>query len=76
MEENIKKIYVTGHRNPDIDSLASAVGLAELRRRQGYTQIQAICPGTMPEKGKYLFERFHTTPPESRNDVYLRVRQQ
>lgn len=74
MEENIKRIYVTGHRNPDIDSLASAVGLAELRRRQGYTQCQAICPGVLPEKGRYLFERFHTTPPESRNDVYLRVR--
>ena len=27
-------ILVSGHRNPDIDSLASAVALAELRRRQ------------------------------------------
>jgi len=26
-------IYVTGHRNPDTDSIASAVGYAELKRR-------------------------------------------
>ena len=26
-------IYVTGHRNPDTDSIASAIGYAELRRR-------------------------------------------
>ncbi|MBP5468104.1 MAG: CBS domain-containing protein, partial [Candidatus Riflebacteria bacterium] len=73
-DEKIKRIYVTGHRNPDVDSLASAVALAELRRRQGYSNIQAICPGVLPEKGKYLFERFHTTPPLSRNDIYLRIR--
>ena len=26
-------IYVTGHRNPDTDSIAPAVGYAELKRR-------------------------------------------
>ena len=26
-------IYVTGHRNPDMDSIASAIGYAELRGR-------------------------------------------
>ena len=26
-------IYITGHRNPDTDSIASAIGYAELRRR-------------------------------------------
>ena len=26
-------IYVTGHRNPDTDSIASAIGYAELKRR-------------------------------------------
>ena len=28
-----RTIYVTGHRNPDTDSIASAIGYAELRRR-------------------------------------------
>ena len=26
-------IYVTGHRNPDADSIAAAIGYAELKRR-------------------------------------------
>ena len=26
-------IYVTGHRNPDLDSIAAAIGYAELKRR-------------------------------------------
>lgn len=73
MEEIIRNIYVSGHRNPDLDSLASSAALAELRRRQGIKGVQAICPGTLPERGRYLFERFHLTPPESRNDVYLRI---
>jgi manganese-dependent inorganic pyrophosphatase len=29
----VARIYVTGHRNPDTDSIASAVGYAELKRR-------------------------------------------
>ena len=29
----VKPIYVTGHRNPDTDSIASAVGYAELKGR-------------------------------------------
>jgi manganese-dependent inorganic pyrophosphatase len=29
----VATIYVTGHRNPDTDSIASAIGYAELRRR-------------------------------------------
>ena len=33
------RIFVSGHRNPDIDSIASAYALAELRRRQGVKQI-------------------------------------
>ena len=29
----VSTIYVTGHRNPDTDSVASAIGYAELKRR-------------------------------------------
>lgn len=68
------KVLVSGHRNPDIDSLASAWALAELRRRQGEPEIMALCPGVLPDRAAWLFRRFRLTPPESRNDVYVRVR--
>ncbi len=73
MEDCNKRIFVCGHRNPDLDSLAAAAALAELRRRQGAGNITAICPGALPERGRYLFEKFHVPPPVSRNDVYLRI---
>ncbi len=68
------KILVSGHRNPDIDSLASAWALAELRRRQGAGDVVALCPGVLPDRAAWLFERFRLEPPEPRNDVYLRIR--
>jgi len=69
-----KMVFVTGHRNPDIDSIASSFALAELRRRQNPdTKFLAICPGILPKRAAYLFERFHLRPPESRSDVYLRI---
>ena len=33
MMRGMARIYVTGHRNPDTDSIASAVGYAELKGR-------------------------------------------
>ena len=73
-EKQPKTVFVTGHRNPDIDSIASSFALAELRRRQNPdTEFLPICPGILPERAAYLFERFHLRPPESRSDVYLRI---
>ena len=73
-KEFTPRIFVCGHRNPDIDSIAAAVTLADLRRRQGMKSVTAICPGILPDRAAYLFERFHLDPPMSRNDVYVRVR--
>lgn len=41
-----KHIFVSGHRNPDIDSIAGAYALAELRRRQSGTPITPLCPAS------------------------------
>ncbi len=70
---DIRKVYITGHRNPDVDSISSAACLAILRRRQGVREAEAICPGKLPDRAKYLFERFGMTPPPSVKDVHLRI---
>lgn len=67
------RIFVSGHRNPDIDSIASAYALAELRRRQGVKQITAVRPGMLPERAAWLFKRFGVKPPDSRNDIHVRL---
>ncbi len=69
-----KQIFVSGHRNPDIDSIAGAYALAELRRRQSDVPVTPLCPGVLPDRAAYLFERFKLKPPVSRNDISLRIR--
>lgn len=68
-----KKIFVTGHRNPDVDSLASAYALAELRRRQSGKNVVPVSPGIPSERAVYLFDRFKCKMPEIRNDLHLRI---
>ncbi|MGN0867339.1 MAG: putative manganese-dependent inorganic diphosphatase [Oligosphaeraceae bacterium] len=73
MSSSLKAVFVSGHRNPDIDSLAAAIALAELRRRQGTPLAQAVCPGVLSERARFLLQRFRVPEPLCRNDVYVRV---
>ena len=68
------RTYVCGHRNPDVDSVASACALADLRRRTGVRDVVAVCAGRLPEKARWVFEHFSLEPPQTRLDVYVRVR--
>ncbi|MCR5183415.1 MAG: putative manganese-dependent inorganic diphosphatase [Opitutales bacterium] len=72
------KILISGHRNPDIDSLASAYALAALRQAQAdaageYLEYEPICPGILSDRGQYLFKRFGVTPPRECHDVFVRM---
>jgi manganese-dependent inorganic pyrophosphatase len=78
MKKNFPKalepqIFISGHKNPDIDSLAAASALAVLRQRLGEGNYIPICPGVLNERARYLYERFNITPPVCRNDVYIQV---
>ena len=53
-----KPIYVTGHKNPDSDSICSALALAELKRLQG-EQAQAVRLGPLNEESKYILKYFY-----------------
>ena len=68
------KTIVCGHRNPDVDSVASAFALAELKRALGNAGVEAVCPGLMPGKAVRLFEKAGVPPPRRVNDVFPRVR--
>lgn len=50
-------IYVTGHRNPDSDSIIAAIAYAALKKRQGLDAV-ACCLGEPNAETKYLLERF------------------
>ena len=68
------KTYICGHRNPDVDSVMSAYALADLRRRTGLADVEAVCAGRLPEKAKWVFDHFKIKPLRVKRDVYVRVR--
>ena len=69
------RIYVTGHRNPDTDSIASAVGYAELRGRldpgNDYVPVRL---GELNAQTRWVLERSGAPVPELLPHVLLRVR--
>lgn len=69
-----KKTLVIGHRNPDMDSAASCVAVAELKRALGEKNVYPALPGLPGARAKYIFEKFKVPLPQQISDVYPRVR--
>ncbi len=70
-----RRIYVTGHRNPDLDSIASAIGYAELKARlDSENEYVAIRLGEVNAQTAWALEQCGAEQPELMNHVFLRVR--
>ncbi len=69
-----RPIYVIGHKNSDLDSVASAYAYARLLRMQGEEEAIAARNGLLKPEVLFMLERFHVEPPEALEDVYLQVR--
>ena len=70
-----RRIYVTGHRNPDMDSIASAIGYAELRGRlDAENEYVPIRLGEVNAQTAWALERSGAPTPDLMNHVFLRVR--
>ncbi len=53
------KIYVVGHKSPDLDSVASAIAYANLKNRLENTQrYQARAAGQLNKETKYVLKKF------------------
>jgi manganese-dependent inorganic pyrophosphatase len=67
-------IYVTGHRNPDADSIASAIGYAELKRRlDPRNQYVPVRLGAPNAQTSWLIEKSGAPLPDFLPHVFLRV---
>src|SRR5579871_4730984 len=69
-----RPIYVIGHKNSDLDSIASAYAYARLLRQQGEEQAIAARNGELKPEVRFVLERYGVEPPEAIDDVYLQVR--
>jgi manganese-dependent inorganic pyrophosphatase len=60
----VSTVYVTGHRNPDTDSIASAIGYAELKRRlDPDNEYVAVRLGECNAQTLWLLDRSRATEP-------------
>jgi manganese-dependent inorganic pyrophosphatase len=70
-----RRIYVTGHRNPDLDSIAAAIGYAELKTRlDPENEYVPVRLGEANAQTEWALERSGAPLPSPMNHVFLRVR--
>ena len=67
-------IYVTGHRNPDTDSIVAAIAYAALRNACGDREYEAACLGQVSEETRIVLDRFDFRPPMMITNLYNQVR--
>src|SRR6266446_1116715 len=67
-------IYVIGHKNSDLDSVASAYSYARLLQLQGEEHAIPARNGELKPEVRFALERYQVEPPEALDDVYLQVR--
>jgi manganese-dependent inorganic pyrophosphatase len=75
-EVNLVKnpIYVIGHRNPDTDSICSAIAYAHMKEALG-EKVVAARAGKINVETKYVLEYLKVEAPVLINDLYPRVKQ-
>jgi manganese-dependent inorganic pyrophosphatase len=64
---------VIGHRNPDMDSICSAVAYAELKRKLGMPDVVAARAGNTNERIDFVLQRFGVQAPEFVSDLAPKV---
>lgn len=67
------KIYIFGHKNPDTDSVTSAIALANLKKELGYN-AEAYVLGEINQETKYVLDYFNCKVPKYLNDVKLQMK--
>jgi manganese-dependent inorganic pyrophosphatase len=71
----VPRIYVTGHRNPDTDSIAAAIGYAELKGRlDPRNEYVPVRLGDLNAQTRWVLERAGAPMPDFLPHVMLRVR--
>ena len=74
MGKKKEKVYVTGHKNPDTDSICSAIAYADLRQKVTGQVHEAKRAGHVNDETAYVLERFGVEAPKLLTDVRLQVR--
>ena len=68
------KIYVVGHKNPDTDSICSAIAYADLRTKITGEQHNARRAGHLNEETQYVLDFFDVKAPALLTDLRVQVK--
>ena len=74
MPKEAHKVVVIGHRNPDTDSICSAIAYAELKNRTSTLLCEPRRAGKMNQETEFVLKKFGVTPPRMCTDVNPKIR--
>lgn len=73
-DKKTKKVYIVGHKNPDTDSVCSAIAYANLKQQISEDVYIARRAGLLNEETQYVLDHFGVEPPKLLSDVHLQVK--
>ena len=68
-----RSICVIGHKNPDTDSICSAIAYANLKNLTSERSYEPRRAGEINQETAFVLEKFHMEPPEMCLDVHATV---
>ena len=69
----MEKVYIFGHRNPDTDSVCSAIALSYLKNKLGDNTVPAVLSNINNET-EYALNYFKVKKPMFLNDIKLKIK--
>ena len=73
-DNNVQKVVVIGHTNPDTDSICAAIAYAELKNRTSDLVCEPRRAGKLNAETGYVLQRFGVPVPRMCTDVNPKVR--
>lgn len=67
-------VYITGHKNPDTDSIVASLAYADLKNRQGDVNAIPIRLGKVNQESKFVLDYFNLEPPKLKESMLLQVK--
>ena len=74
MPKTAHKVVVIGHRNPDTDSICSAIAYAELKNKTSDLICEPRRAGKMNQETEFVLKKFGVRPPRMCTDVNPKIR--
>ncbi len=74
MNFEAKKVWVTGHKNPDTDSVCAAISYAYLKNQTDEREYVPKRAGAVSAETKYALDYFHAKEPELITDAGAQIK--